>query len=243
MKDFLSPKIQKNKNSNIDAPFEYGEVLHTGRIDTKILLSSYSEYLLSKELLLEDTFDYATLHIATENISYKSIQAKQIVFAEGFGLKRNPYFGYLPLTSTKGEYLTIKAPDLKETNVIKSSIFLIPWEKDLYRVGATYKWKDTTNLATEASKIELLEKLNTFLKCDYEVVDQLAGIRPTVTDRRPLVGRHPKYKNLYVLNGFGSRGVMIAPFASQQLLNLIEKDEAIYPEMDISRFTKKHFKN
>jgi hypothetical protein len=243
LKDFLSPKIQKNKNSNIDAPFEYGEVLHTGRIDTKILLSSYSEYLLSKELLLEDTFDYATLHIATENISYKSIQAKQIVFAEGFGLKRNPYFGYLPLTSTKGEYLTIKAPDLKETNVIKSSIFLIPWEKDLYRVGATYKWKDTTNLATEASKIELLEKLNTFLKCDYEVVDQLAGIRPTVTDRRPLVGRHPKYKNLYVLNGFGSRGVMIAPFASQQLLNLIEKDEAIYPEMDISRFTKKHFKN
>ncbi len=243
LKHYLSPEILKNKNLNIDAPFGLGEVLHTGRIDTKLLLTSYSNYLLSKDLFLEDTFDHATLHIAPEKISYKSVQAKQIVFAEGFGSKRNPYFNYLPLTSTKGEYLTIKAPNLKETNVIKSSVFLIPWKDDLYRVGATYKWKDTTNLPTEASKIELLQKLDTFLKCDYQVVDQLAGIRPTVTDRRPLVGQHPKYENLYVLNGFGSRGVMIAPFASNQLLNSIEKGTAIYPEMDISRFTKKHFKN
>ncbi|TMM59516.1 FAD-binding oxidoreductase [Maribacter algarum] len=243
LRHYLSPEILKNKNPNIDAPFGLGEVLHTGRIDTKLLLSSYSNFLLSKDLLFEDTFDHATLHIASEKISYKSIQAKQIVFAEGFGLKKNPYFSYLPLTSTKGEYLTIKAPDLKETNTIKSSIFLIPWKDDLYRVGATYKWKDTTNLPTEASKIELLQKLDAFLKCDYQIVGQLAGIRPTVTDRRPLVGKHPKYENLYVLNGFGSRGVMIAPFASDHLLNLIEKGKAVYPEMDIYRFTKKHFKN
>ncbi|MFK7810873.1 MAG: NAD(P)/FAD-dependent oxidoreductase [Maribacter sp.] len=243
LKDFLSPEIQENQNQNIDAPFEYGQVLNTGRIDTKLLLSSYGQYLLSNDLLLKETFDHAILHIASEEVSYKSMQAKQIVFAEGFGLKKNPYFNYLPLTSTKGEYLTIKAPDLKEVNAIKSSIFLIPWEKDLYRVGATYKWKDTSNLSTSASRIELLQKLDAFLKCDYEVVDQLAGIRPTVTDRRPLVGQHPKHYNLYVLNGFGSRGVMIAPFASQQLFNSIELGNDIHSEMDISRFTKKHFKN
>lgn len=75
------------------------------------------------------------------------------------------------------------------------------------------------------------------------MVDQLAGIRPTVTDRRPLVGQHPKFSNLYILNGFGSRGVMIAPFASEQLLNSIEKGDEIHPNMNISRFTKKHFKN
>jgi len=105
----------------------------------------------------------------------------------------------LPLTSTKGEYVTIKAPNLKETSAIKSSIFLIPWEKDLYRVGATYKWKDTTNIPTEESRIELLQKLDDFLKCDYEVV--------------------------------------------LQLLNSIETESTIHSEMDISRFTKKHFKN
>jgi len=243
LKDFLSLEIHENQNLNLDVPFGFGEVLHTGRIDTAKLLSSYQKYLRSKNAFIAETFDHSALKIEAEHLNYNSVKAKHIIFAEGFGMSKNPFFKYLPLTSTKGEYLTIKAPDLKETNAIKSSIFLIPWEKDLYRVGATYKWKDTTNLPTEESRIELLQKLDAFLNCDYEVVDQLAGIRPTVTDRRPLVGRHPKHKNLYVLNGFGSRGVMIAPFASLQLLNSIEMGNSIHSEMDISRFTKKHFKN
>jgi glycine oxidase len=243
LEDFLSQKLLKNTNSCIDAPLGYGEVLNTGRIDTALLIFSYNAYLLSKSMLSQETFDFDALQIESEFISYKTTTAKRIIFAEGYGLKKNPFFKYLPMTSTKGEYLTIKAPPLNETSVIKSAIFLIPWEKDLYRVGATYKWKDITNLPTEESKRELLEKLDTFLKCDYEVVDQVAGIRPTVTDRRPLVGRHPEYGNMFVLNGFGSRGVMIAPFASEQLVNLIERNKALHPEMDIKRFTKKHFKN
>lgn len=243
LEDFLSPKLLKNKNSGIDAPFGYGEVLGTGRIDTAGMISAYKTYLLSKDMLWQETFNFEALQTESEYATYKTIKAKRIVFAEGYGLKKNPLFKYLPMTSTKGEYLTIKAPDLNETCAIKSSIFLIPWEKDLYRVGATYKWKDITNLPTEESKSELIEKLNVLIKCDYEVVDQLAGIRPTVTDRRPLVGRHPIQENMFVLNGFGSRGVMIAPFASEQLLNFIERNEAVHPEMDIKRFTKKHFKN
>ncbi|MEP3209231.1 MAG: FAD-dependent oxidoreductase [Maribacter sp.] len=243
LKDFLATTIQRNQNPKIDAPFGFGEVLHTGRIDTAKLLLSYKEYLRSKDRFVQETFDYGALKFNVDGLGYKSVSARQIVFAEGYGMKKNPFFDFLPLTSTKGEYLTVKVPDLNETKAIKSSIFLIPWENDLYRIGATYKWKDTTNLPTKASRSELLQKLDALLKCDYEVVDQLAGIRPTVTDRRPLVGQHPKNKNMYVLNGFGSRGVMIAPFASKQLLNLIEKGVAIHPEMDISRFTKKHFKN
>jgi glycine/D-amino acid oxidase-like deaminating enzyme len=166
-----------------------------------------------------------------------------LVFAEGFGLKFNPYFNYLPMTGTKGEYLTIKTTELKETNAIKASIFMIPEGNDIYRIGATYKWKDSGNDPTKASRKELLEKLATFLKCRYEVVGQVAGIRPTVTDRKPLVGRHPKYRNLYVLNGFGSRGVMIAPAASANLYGLVERNESIRPEMDIIRFQKKYFLN
>lgn len=242
LQDFLSQKLLKNTNSCVDASLGYGEVLHTGRIDTALLISSYKSYLVSKSFLCQETFDFNELQIESEYIAYKTTRAKRVVFAEGYGLKKNPFFKYLPMTSTKGEYLTIRAPQLKELCAIKSSIFLIPWEKDLYRIGATYKWKDITNLPTEESKSELIRKLEVFLKCDYEIVDQVAGIRPTVTDRRPLVGRHPTKSNIFVLNGFGSRGVMIAPYASEQLVNLIERNEVLHPEMDIERFTKKYFK-
>ncbi len=240
---FLSAKILANTNSAIHAPFGYGEVLHTGRVDTQKLIKVYKKYLLNMQLLSEESFDFGSFKIAKDHVSYKSIKAKQLVFASGFGLRNNPYFNYLPLNGTKGELLTIKALGFKEKNVIKSSVFIIPLGNDLYRVGATYKWKDKSNVPTSAAREELLEKLNTFLECDYEVMDHVAGIRPTVSDRRPLVGRHPEHQHLYVLNGFGSRGVMIAPFASLQLYNYIEHKTAINSEMDIARFAKKYFKS
>ena len=239
---FLSTELVTNKNIGIEAPFGYGEVKYTGRIDTKTLLQTYLLYLKKEQKILEETFDHNSLQILEDSVAYKGIKAKRIVFAEGYGLKSNFYFNYLPLNGTKGELLTIKAPSLKEDRVIKSSVFIIPLEEDRYRVGATYKWKDKTNTPTIASKEELLNKLQTFLKCDFKVEEHVAGIRPTVADRRPLVGRHPVHKNMYVLNGFGSRGVMIAPYASIQLYEFIEKNKFLHPEMDISRHTKKHYK-
>ncbi|WP_420320410.1 NAD(P)/FAD-dependent oxidoreductase [Flagellimonas sp.] len=238
---FLSTDIRKNHNPTIDAPFGFGEVKYTGRIDTKTLLTSYAKFLAQKECLIAESFSFDDFAASADHISYKSIKAKQIVFCEGYGLKNNPFFGYLPLNGTKGELLIIKAPDYQETNVIKSAVFTIPLREDLYLVGATYKWKDKTNAPTDEAKTELLQKLKTFLKCDFEVVDHVAGIRPTVVDRRPLVGRHPEHKNLFVLNGLGSRGVLIAPYASQQLFNYIEKGTELDPEINIGRFRKKYY--
>ena len=238
---FLSASILENKNPNIEAPFGYGEVKYTGRIDTKLLIESYTRFLMEKGALTKKSFDFNVFEATGDHISYKNIKARKIVFAEGYGLKSNPYFQYLPLNGTKGELLTIKAPELKEKAVIKSSAFIIPLGEDIYRLGATYKWKDKTNQPTDEARIELLDKLKTFLKCDFEVVEHVAGIRPTVTDRRPLIGQHPEHGNLYVLNGFGSRGVLIAPRASLNLYHHIEEGEPLDPEMDIARFTSKYY--
>lgn len=238
---FLSTEILQNNNPNLDAPFGLGEVKHTGRVDTATLVESYKTYLESKGILEAESFDFSNFEHREDHVQYKSMTAKHIVFACGYGLKNDPFFGYLPLNGTKGELLIIKAPDYKESSVIKSSVFTIPLGNDHYMLGATYKWKDKTNEPTEESKNELLDKLGTFLKCDFEIVDHVAGIRPTVVDRRPLVGQHPAHKNLYVLNGFGSRGVLIAPYASSQLFNAIEKGIPLDPEMDIQRFTKKYY--
>ncbi|MBT8188394.1 MAG: FAD-binding oxidoreductase [Croceitalea sp.] len=238
---FLLPKVIQNTNDNLDAAYGFGEVRFTGRIDTKELLRQYKKYLISKDLFINDALNYDELKLFEDYVSYKKLKARHVIFAEGFGLKQNPFFNYLPLNGTKGELLTIKAPKLKEKSVIKSSVFIIPLGDDLYRIGATYKWKDKTNNPTEASKSELLDKLQTLLKCEYQVVEHVAGVRPTVTDRRPLVGRHPEHYNLYVLNGFGSRGVLIAPYASKQLLDYILHNSPLDEEMDIVRFTKKHY--
>ncbi|HLV70489.1 MAG TPA: FAD-dependent oxidoreductase, partial [Xanthomarina sp.] len=142
----------------------------------------------------------------------------------------------LPLKESKGELLTIHAPELKIDYILKSSVFILPLENDLYHVGATYNWENKTNAITKEGREELLSKLKTFLNCNFEVVNQVAGIRPTVKDRRPLVGRHPEHINLYILNGLGTRGVMIGPYVAKQLFNYIEQKKPLEEDININRF-------
>jgi hypothetical protein len=235
LSQFLSADIIKNNNLAIDAPFGFGKVLQTGRIDTNLLISEYKSRLKQNNLLFEDVFDYSALN-ANNEVSYKDISANHIVFAEGFGLKKNPFFNHLPMREVKGELLTIYAPKLKIDYVLKSSVFIIPLGNDLYRIGATYDWKDKSNDITSKAKKELLNKLKTFIKCDFDVISQVAGIRPTVNDRRPLVGQHELHKNFYVLNGLCTRGVMIAPYIAKELYRFIEHDIPLDNAIDINRF-------
>ena len=236
LSEYLSTNIIKNKNESIDASFGFGEVLQTGRIDVKCLTEAYKSQLSKDELLFEKSFDYNNLQIFDDGFQYENITAKHIVFSEGFGITQNPFFSALPLVPTKGELLTIHAPNLKIDFVLKAGVFLIPLGEDLYLVGATYDWDDTTHSITEKAKGELLTKLDKIITCEFKVVKQVAGIRPTVKDRRPLIGRHNEHKNMYVLNGLGTRGVMIGPYVANQLYNFIENDTPLETEVDIKRF-------
>ena len=121
---FLSPEVLPNKNTAIDAPYGYGEVLRTGRIAVAELLDAYREYLLGKAVFFSESFDFDKLQVES-GVSYKGIKARKIVFAEGYGMKKNPFFNYLPLSGTKGEYLTVEAPGLQEEKAIKANIFSI----------------------------------------------------------------------------------------------------------------------
>ncbi|GGK11050.1 FAD-dependent oxidoreductase [Yeosuana aromativorans] len=237
LSEWLSTNLIKNTNAYIEAPFGFGEVLETGRIDVKCLIETYKTYLLKNNLFYEDEFKYNALQVNDETIFYESIESKYIVFSEGFGVHKNPFFKSLPLVPTKGELLTIHAPDLKVDFVLKGPVFLIPLGNDLYTVGATYDWNDTSNTVTDKGKEELLGKLKTLISCSFEVVDQVAGIRPTVKDRRPLVGQHSIYKNMFVLNGLGTRGVMIGPYVADQLFKLIALGIPLEKEIDIARFS------
>jgi len=236
---FLNPNFIKNETSTINAKYQFGKVTQSGRLKVGELIKNYAQKLRKNHLFIEEDFDYAKLKHSDKEVVYKNYTAKHIVFCEGFGLKNNPYFNYLPLKPSKGETLTIKAENLNVKSIIKSGVFIIPTDvKHHYIVGATYNWEDETWQTTTAGKKELIAKLNTFLSTSYSVVNQVAGIRPTVKDRRPLLGQHHTLKNLYILNGLGTRGVMVAPTVSQQLYDFIENKKPLNTETDIQRFSK-----
>ena len=233
---FLSTTIVHKKYKAIDSPFGYGEVLHTGYLDTDVFLNAYQAYLKSLDILVSYAFRYENLLITDEMVMYDHFQAKHIVFAEGFGMHANPYFKNLPLDGTKGELLIIKAPDLNLDVIINTSIFILPLGDNLFKVGATYNWEDKTDLPTEEGKVELVERIREILQCEFEIVSHFAGVRPTVNDRRPLLGTHPSHKNIHILNGLGTRGVMLAPAMALDLFEYIENKKPLDKSVDIQRY-------
>jgi glycine/D-amino acid oxidase-like deaminating enzyme len=234
LREYLCDALEYPPNKAITTPNGIGLVKHTGRILTAKLIASYKVYLGIK--YSSNTLDYSQLSFTATGVHYNNICAKKIIFCEGFGLHQNPFFNYLPLYGNKGELLTIKAPDLKLDFVLKSAVFIIPIGGDYYRISATYTRSDKSNTITAAAREELLRKLKTMIACDFEVVDQVTGIRPTVKDRRPLVGRHPRHKQALILNGLGSRGVLMAPTMAKALIDFAENDSMLEKEIDIKRF-------
>ncbi|WP_162127242.1 NAD(P)/FAD-dependent oxidoreductase [Flavobacterium phycosphaerae] len=234
---FLSSTIIHNKYSAIDSPFGYGEVLHTGYVDTNVMLNAYQAYLKNKKLLLEEAFDYNQLQVFETHLAYQNLIAKHIVFAEGFGIHANPFFNYLPLDGTKGELFIIKAADLDLDVIVNTSIFILPLGHNLFKVGATYNWDDKTASPTEEGKQELIDRIKEILTCDFEIIEHLAGVRPTVKDRRPLLGTHHLHKNIHILNGLGTRGVMLAPAMAIDLYDYIEKEKPLEKSVNIKRYT------
>ena len=233
---YLHDHIIKNDNASIKANFDFGKVNHTGRIDVKVLIKAYKKRLKEECRIKDEKFIYNDLKVVQNKVAYNDVEANQIVFAEGYGLTNNPFFKELPLVPAKGELLTIHAPELNIDFVLKGPVFLIPVGEDRYIVGATYEWKDISNKTTQKAKKQLLEKIKTLINSPFEVVNQVAGIRPTVRDRRPLVGRHKEFKNVYVLNGLGTRGVMIGPYAAKQLYNHIENNAPLNEEINVERY-------
>lgn len=240
LNSFLSTQLVNNRYPFIDASFKYGKVLQTGYLDTYNFKQCYLNFLLKQNLLREQTFDYDQLVVANDHVVYNDIVARHIIFAEGFGLQHNPFFNYLPLDGTKGELLLIHAPQLELDSIINASIFILPIGNDLYKIGATYNWEDKSEIPTENGKQELLEKLKNTINCDFEVREHVAGVRPTVKDRRPLVGTHNKFKNIHILNGLGTRGVMLGPTLAKKIFDSIELKTPIESKINIRRCDNKY---
>jgi len=235
---FLSGALSMDRISGIDSPYGYGRVLQTGYVNVGLLLEEYKKFLKEGELFLEEVFDYCGLDIFEDFVRYKHIEARHVVFAEGFGMLPNPYFNHLPLDGTKGELFIIRAPELEVDLIINTSVFILPLGDGLFKVGATYNWDDKTDIPTEAGRQELIERIKEILTCDFEIVSHFAGVRPTVKDRKPLIGTHPEQQRIHILNGLGTRGVMLGPMMAKILFESIEEGVEIDKSLDIRRFLK-----
>lgn len=235
--NFLKPITDEDlNNQTISHSCGTGIVKESYWIDTKLLLEKWQAKLIQEGKLLQEKFDYTKIDLG--NCLYKDIAFDKLVFCEGYHGLENPYFNYLPLQATKGELLTVKNDFLPENESYNYKCFVLPTGNKTFKVGATYTWNSPNIDLTEAAKTELETHFKNLISSPYSILKHEAGVRPTVLDRRPLLGVHPQHKNLYIYNGLGAKGYLITPKLSQELVSFIQGKEELDKEVDIKRYEK-----
>ncbi len=225
-------QLSENDRQRVQASFGHGIARQTGYLD----IPAFLEVARTLLEIREEKVDHRLFQANDTAVVYRDIQASAVIFAEGYRVKENPYFNWLPVQPLKGEILTIEASGVPEHTILNKSGFLLPMGGQRFRAGATFDWSSQDEMPSEKGKTELCQKLDKMIGPAYTLHGQQAGIRPTVRDRRPLIGVHPQVKRFYAFNGMGTRGVILAPYYAAQLYRMLEQGIAPDPEVDLVRF-------
>lgn len=238
---YLMPDPQiTNRINGIESPFGMGCVTHSGRLDIKKLILSFSSFLDQQNRVRTEEFDCTKLFLGSKEVEYQDIIASKVIFCEGPAASVNPFFKNLKFKHSKGEVLELEIPELRLHETVSSEVFVMPVENGRYKVGATYSWDELNWEATATAREELLEKLRHITGSQVNVLNQKAGIRPTMHDRKPVIGLLPNRSQIGIFNGLGSKGVLLAPYFAHQFANFLTQiSEYIHPEATVQRYFTK----
>jgi len=222
----FTPRSETNKKAIV-------EITGGGYVDTVSLINDFRIYLQSIGSFIQSEFEYKDLKINEENIKWNNISAGSVIFCEGYKAIENPYFPGLPFNLVKGEILTVRIPELNSEKILMSGGYLLPIGNDIYKLGSTYDWDNLSPEPTESGFKTLITKLKNITDLPFEVIDHEAGVRPAVKNRRPILGRSAAHEKMYILNGLGTKGVILAPYFAKQLVEYILEGLPLDKEVNV----------
>jgi len=212
-----------------------------GYVDVPTLLLAAKQYLLGRGKYITAQVQPTDVGNGSNNSHiWMGQQFAQVVLCLGSWGKGWPGQEHLPLQPLKGELLILS--DNKGTplpGVLNRNSYLAPRADGSLWAGSTYQHKYDDVLPTEKGGNQILEKVAAYYNAPMQVLQHKAGLRPSVADRRPLVGEISAKPNTFVFNGLGTKGVTLGPFFAAQLVGNIlrgtEIDPACNPEREIIR--------
>ncbi|MDQ3100692.1 MAG: FAD-binding oxidoreductase [Bacteroidota bacterium] len=214
--------------NEIAAPHGYGIVHQCAWLDIRNMIKAQRAELIRTGSLTEQEIKPAEPRNTSDGIAINEISARWIIHCNGPFAKVN---GLVPV---KGEVLTVRIPKVNIKSIIHRWIIILPIGGELYKIGSTFQWNDVWSRKSPSGADHLMEKLSAIIPAPVEIIDHVAGVRPTSKDRRPLLGKIAAHQAVF--NGLGSRGAMIAPWCAKHLIDHLFDHEPLDPEVDIDRF-------
>ncbi len=231
--DFLSVPADAGHWAPVVKPgFHYGRIQPAARVNFSVLLPAFRQKARAEGCFFEKQIDY-------REIPQLSAAYDGIIFCEGWRARENPFFPDLSWQTAKGEALLIRLADPRPADgdqILKKTVTLVPLGDGLLWVGGAYQWNYTELTPGDSEKQSILEQLKEVLAVPFDIAGQVAGIRPTVKDRRPFVGESRVQPGVFLFNGLGSKGALLAPFWAEHLAEHMLDGKPLDREVDIRRW-------
>lgn len=223
----------------VNNPFGGLSTRQSGFVRTPVYLEAARKFFKKANCLLEEEFLQNEVEFNSTGISYKGKNYCGVIYSNGVAANKGP-FEFVPFRPNKGEVLTITW-DKSPSFIPNRKVYLVPLpEANTYKVGATYSNIFEHELPTEQGKTELTEHLNNLIVGNWEVTNHLAGVRPAIADRKPIIGIHPEQPFTYIFGGLGAKGISLAPWCASKLLDNLLNNEILPTEIDVLRFKKRY---
>jgi glycine oxidase len=232
---FLGPSVKPDQTAMLHAPFGVSEVPEAGFIETERFLDALQGYLKSSGRLIEGSAPGQHWERSENGWEWASMCFEKVVFAEGYLLQRRNDLPSNLLNPAKGEILIVEAPELPQ-KIINGKVYMVPLGSGRFRVGSTYAWRQNDDQPSLEKRAELILALQSMIKCPFVIIHQDAGIRPTVPDRRPILGEIPHKPGQYLFNGMGTKGVLLAPLLAREFFDFLLLNKPLPDDVRIERF-------
>lgn len=214
--------------------FRFGAIKQAARVEFVPLLAAFRRSMVERGLFLEKGLDY-------QEVERFAADYDHIVFCEGYRALHNPFFPDLPWQIAKGEALLLRFPDPRATHIsdmLKKTMTLVPLGDGTFWAGGSYQWHYPDLAPSAGERDFMLRHVQEMLAAPFEVVGHVAGVRPTVKDRRPFLGQSRVYPKAFIFNGLGTKGALLAPYWAEHLAEHILEGKAIDPEVSVMRNDK-----
>jgi glycine/D-amino acid oxidase-like deaminating enzyme len=228
---YIDSYVPHDADEHFIQPFGSGVVKGAGWLDLPVFINATRRFFDSLNAMEER-------EVSAKDISDWLVKGDFVIQCTGWKPMSESLWIDLPIHTNKGQVLTLQIAGMPEEYMSNFGKFMIPMGDGLFRSGSTYEHGALDVLPSDVAN-EIRDDVIKSLKHAYTVVDHKAGFRPTTIDRQPVVGMHDVHLRLGVLNGFGSRGVMLAPYFVEHLLNHLTTGTPIMKEVHWKRFVER----
>ena len=218
-----------------EAPHGGFQMKHAGYLDTVAYLAASRAFFEARGACQSADVRWEDLTVTADQVVWQGESFAEVIFCQGWEALRHPWFDWVPFAPARGTILTARADLQGERRIVNCGCWVVAREDGALRIGSTYELKFDSPNATSAEKLAgLHEQIRRLIKVPVEILDQQTAVRPTITQQRTLIGRHPARPRVAFLNGLGSKGTLLSPHFARRLVEHLLDGQAIPAAIDLA---------